>query len=44
MPIYDVDLAEAELEDLIDRAIAGEEILIRDGESIVRLEPIFEEG
>lgn len=40
MPIFEVAEAERELEDLVERARSGEEILIRDGENIVKLEPI----
>jgi antitoxin (DNA-binding transcriptional repressor) of toxin-antitoxin stability system len=43
MPTFDVDVAEQELEDLVERAISGEEILIRDGETIVKLEPFSTE-
>lgn len=39
--IVDVNVAQDELEQLIDLPRSGEEVLIRDGVSIVRLEPIF---
>lgn len=42
--IIDVETAQDELEQLIELAKGGEEVLIRDGDSIVRLVPIFGEN
>ena len=44
MPIFEVDVAEEVLEGLIECAKSGEEILIREGEDLVRLEPILDEN
>jgi hypothetical protein len=42
MSVFDVEIAAQILDDLIDRAKMGEEILIRDGDTIVKMEPIRE--
>lgn len=44
MTVVNLEVAEVELESLIERARSGEEILVQDGENIVRLEPIFEDN
>lgn len=38
--IADVEVAQEELEELVELAKAGEEVLIRDGDTIVQLKPI----
>ncbi len=38
--IVDVEAAQEELEELVEFAKAGEEVLIRDGDTIVQLKPI----
>ncbi len=42
--IVDVEVAQEELEELVERANAGEEALIRDGDTIVHLKPIVCDG
>lgn len=39
MSVFDVEIAAQILDDLIDRAKMGEEILIRDCDTIVRMGP-----
>ena len=43
MAYFTVDEAERDLEELIERAKSGEEILIRDGDNVVLLEPIADD-
>ncbi|MCC6329252.1 MAG: hypothetical protein IT174_12100 [Acidobacteria bacterium] len=38
--IVDVEVAQEELGELVELAKAGEDVLIRDGDTIVQLEPI----
>lgn len=43
MTIFDIEVARIDLEDLIDRAKKGEEIFIRDGNDLVKIEPVNDE-
>ncbi len=44
MPQFSLDEAQLHIEELIELALSGEDVIVADGEARVRLVPIIENG